>query len=143
MEHACARVSFSIKLQAQRPATLLKKETLAHLFSCEICKNFQNIFFQNTLNDCVWIFQLTSSYLEAYLESICAYWSLCGTCYKCLFEFIKPLLILISGHNSFFVCRISSRFTSVLFNPFHATEFVLCVNKLISTTVNIKIATLL
>ena len=37
--------SFSIKLQAWLPATLLKKETLAQVFSCEFCEIFKNTFF--------------------------------------------------------------------------------------------------
>ena len=45
-ENTCARVSFSIKL---RPATLLKKETLAQVFSCEFCKISKNIFFTEHL----------------------------------------------------------------------------------------------
>ena len=35
---------FLIKLQAW-PATLLKKETLAHVFSCEFCEISKNTFF--------------------------------------------------------------------------------------------------
>ena len=30
-----------------RPATLLKKETLAQVFSCEFCEISKNIFLQN------------------------------------------------------------------------------------------------
>ena len=30
------------------PATLLKKETLAQVFSCEFCEIFKNIFFYRT-----------------------------------------------------------------------------------------------
>ena len=43
-ENTCARVSFLIKLQAWglRPATLLKKETLPLVFSCEFCEIFKN-----------------------------------------------------------------------------------------------------
>ena len=37
-ENTCARVSFSIKLQA-------KKETQAQVFSCEFCKISKNTFF--------------------------------------------------------------------------------------------------
>ena len=42
-EKTCARASLLIKLR-QRPATLLKKETLTQLFSCEFCKIFINTF---------------------------------------------------------------------------------------------------
>ena len=37
-----------MKLQA-RPATLLKKETLAQVFSCEFCEIFKNTFFTEHL----------------------------------------------------------------------------------------------
>ena len=45
-ENTCARVSFLIKLQALRPATLLK--TLAQVLSCEFCEIFKNNFFYRT-----------------------------------------------------------------------------------------------
>ena len=44
--NTCARVSFSIKF---RPATLIKKETLAQVFFCEFCENFKNTFFTDHL----------------------------------------------------------------------------------------------
>ena len=47
-ENTCARISFLIKLQDFRPATLLKKEALAQLFSCEFCEVFKNTFSQNS-----------------------------------------------------------------------------------------------
>ena len=37
----------SLFLNKKRPATLLKKETLAQVFSCEFCKIFENNFLQN------------------------------------------------------------------------------------------------
>ena len=46
-ENTCARVSVSIKLQAERPATLLKKK-LAQVFSCEFCKIPKNTFSYKT-----------------------------------------------------------------------------------------------
>ena len=39
-ENTCARVSFLIKLQASA-CNLIKKETLAQVFSCEFCKIFK------------------------------------------------------------------------------------------------------
>ena len=42
-ENTCARVSFSIELQAE-PATLLKKESLPQVFSCEYCEISKNTF---------------------------------------------------------------------------------------------------
>ena len=49
-ENTCVSVSFLIKLQAWDlgPATLLKKETLAQVFSCEICEISKNTFFHRT-----------------------------------------------------------------------------------------------
>ena len=41
-ENTCARVSFLIKLQTLRLATLLKKETLAQVFSCKYCEISKN-----------------------------------------------------------------------------------------------------
>ena len=37
-----------ISQQGLRAATLLKKETPRLVFSCEICKNFKNIYFHKT-----------------------------------------------------------------------------------------------
>ena len=42
-ENTCARVSFLIKL-----LSLLKKETLAQMLSCEVCKIFKNTFSYRT-----------------------------------------------------------------------------------------------
>ena len=47
-EYTCARVSLLIKLQAS-PATLLKKETQAQLFSCEFCEISKNTLFTEQL----------------------------------------------------------------------------------------------
>ena len=47
-ENICSWVSFLIKLQGLRPATLLKKETLAQLFSCEFCEISNNTFSYRT-----------------------------------------------------------------------------------------------
>ena len=43
-EKTCARVSFSIKLQAQA-CNYIKKESLAQVFPCEICEISKNTFF--------------------------------------------------------------------------------------------------
>ena len=45
-ENTCARDFFLIKLQAS--ATLIKKQTLAQVFSCEFCEIFENTFFYRT-----------------------------------------------------------------------------------------------
>ena len=48
-ENACARVSFLIKLQASASAcNFIKKETLAHVFSCEFCEISKNTFSYRT-----------------------------------------------------------------------------------------------
>ena len=44
-ENNCARVSFFNKTAGLRPATLLKKETLAQVFSRKFCEIFKNTFF--------------------------------------------------------------------------------------------------
>ena len=47
-KHLCQDLFFN-KVASLRPATLLKKGTLAHVFLCEFCKIFKNTFFlQNT-----------------------------------------------------------------------------------------------
>ena len=46
-ENTCARVSFLIKMQAYA-CNFIKKETLAQVFSCEICEISKNIFFHRT-----------------------------------------------------------------------------------------------
>ena len=45
----CASLFFLTQsCRPQRGATLLKKETLAQLLSCEFCETFQNTFFNRT-----------------------------------------------------------------------------------------------
>ena len=46
-ENTCPKVSVLIKLQAERPATLLKKR-LPQVFSCEFCKIPKNTFSYKT-----------------------------------------------------------------------------------------------
>ena len=46
-ESTCARVSFSIKFQAEA-CNFIQKETLAQLFSCEFCKISKNSFSYRT-----------------------------------------------------------------------------------------------
>ena len=48
-EYTCTRVSFLIMLQAEvETCNLIKKETLAHVVSCELCKVFKNTFSYRT-----------------------------------------------------------------------------------------------
>ena len=47
-ENTCARVPFLIKLQAE-VCNFIKKETLAQMFSCEICEISKNTFFIENL----------------------------------------------------------------------------------------------
>ena len=62
-ENTCARVSFFNKA-AGRAATLLKKETLAQVFSCDFCEISKNIFFTEHI-------RVTASYLSSrFLMSI-------------------------------------------------------------------------
>ena len=46
-KHLCQSLFFN-KVAGLRPATLLKKETLAQVFSCEFCEISKNTFFQRT-----------------------------------------------------------------------------------------------
>ena len=46
--HLCESLFFN-HVAVLRPATLLKKETLAQVFSCEFCENSYNTFFHKTL----------------------------------------------------------------------------------------------
>ena len=46
MENTCTRASFLIKLQAS-VLQLIKKETLAQMFSCEFFEIFKNTLLQN------------------------------------------------------------------------------------------------
>ena len=50
-KNTCARDAFLIKLQILllRPATLLKKESLAQVFFCEFCEISKNTFFTEHL----------------------------------------------------------------------------------------------
>ena len=43
-KHLCQSLFFN-KVAGLRPSTLLKKEALAQVFSCEFCKIFKNTFF--------------------------------------------------------------------------------------------------
>ena len=57
-----ARVSFLIKLQAEA-CNFIKKETLAQVFSCELCETSKNTFFIEHLR---WILLfLEKSYLNS------------------------------------------------------------------------------
>ena len=48
-ENTCTRVSFLIMLQAEvETCNLIKKETLAQVVSCELCKVFKNTFSYRT-----------------------------------------------------------------------------------------------
>ena len=47
-ENTCASLFFN-KVTGLRFATLLKKETLAQVFSCEFCEIFKNAFFAKHL----------------------------------------------------------------------------------------------
>ena len=47
-ENTCARVFFFDKVASLRPATLLKTETLAQVFSCEFCQISKNTFSYRT-----------------------------------------------------------------------------------------------
>ena len=47
-ENTCVRVFFFDKVASLRPATLLKKETLAQVFSCEFCEISKNTFSYRT-----------------------------------------------------------------------------------------------
>ena len=47
-ENTCVRASFFNKVASLRPATLLKKETLEHVFSCKFCEIFKNTIFYRT-----------------------------------------------------------------------------------------------
>ena len=46
-KHLCQSFFFN-KVVSLRPVTLLKKVTLAQVFSCEFCEIFKNIFFYRT-----------------------------------------------------------------------------------------------
>ena len=46
-KHLCQSFFFN-KVVALRPVTLLKKETLVQVFSCEFCEVSRNTFFTNT-----------------------------------------------------------------------------------------------
>ena len=46
-KNTCARTSFN-KVAGFRPATLLKKETLAQMFFCEFCEISKNTFLYRT-----------------------------------------------------------------------------------------------
>ena len=49
-KHLCQSLFFN-KVAGLRPATLLKKETLAQVFSCELCEVSKNTFFYRTPPD--------------------------------------------------------------------------------------------
>ena len=51
-ESTCDRASFLIKLQA---CNFIEKEILAHVFSYEFLRNFEeHLFLQNTSGGCFW-----------------------------------------------------------------------------------------
>ena len=44
MQNTCARASFLIKLQVEACSFIIKKETLAQVFSCEFCEIYKSNF---------------------------------------------------------------------------------------------------
>ena len=70
-ENTCARVSFLIKLQVLA-CNLIKKETLAQVFSCEFCKMFKNNFFLRTPPWLLLSFSV-SVYCQKGFFNFCAY----------------------------------------------------------------------
>ena len=48
LERVSDKIWIFIRKSNFRPATLLKKETLAQMFSCEFCEISKNTFLQNT-----------------------------------------------------------------------------------------------
>ena len=62
-KHLCWSLFFT-KLQAFRPAALLKK-TPTLVFSCEIWEILKNTYFEEHLNDCFCVL-ITSSYIDFY-----------------------------------------------------------------------------
>ena len=82
-ENTCPRVSFLIKLQAPP-----KKETLAQLFSCEICEITKNTFFTEYL----WWLLLCSVGIELVTSTKLAYQvqSTSSWSYMAIFRFASP-----------------------------------------------------
>ena len=68
LENTFIRVYFLIKLQAYN---FIKKETLAQVFSCELCENPKNTFFTGQfwwLNSCQIAFLSHSGYLAMFFD---------------------------------------------------------------------------
>ena len=68
LENTFVRVYFLIKLQAYN---FIKKETLAQVFSCELCENPKNTFFTGQfwwLNSCQIAFLSHSGYLAMFFD---------------------------------------------------------------------------
>ena len=58
---------FLIKLQAFRAATLLKKKTPTHVFSCKYCENFKNAYLEGrTSANCYFCLLLKVDYFAIY-----------------------------------------------------------------------------
>ena len=88
-KHLCQSL-FLNKVAGLRPATLLKKRTLAQVFSCEFCENFKNTFLQNTYGRMLLIicmmFQFFISMYDINLQNgECA-----SACYFLQFFVIEP-----------------------------------------------------
>ena len=107
-ENTCTRASILRKLQASA-CNFIKKETLAHVFSCKFCKIFRNTFFTEHLwtNNSIPL-PFTMRYEEQGITEMYLGWS-AGE-YLLLFFLAcsgKPFKILLN--QSFII-----RFTSVL-----------------------------
>ena len=50
-KHLCQSL-FLNKVAGSRPATFIKKESLAQVFSCEFCKIFKKPFYRTPTDDC-------------------------------------------------------------------------------------------
>ena len=68
-ESTCARVSLLIKLQPTA-CNFIKKETLAQVFSCEVCEIFKNIF----LTEHLWTTASESLTKVIYIVIFVNYW---------------------------------------------------------------------
>ena len=96
-ENNGARVSFSIKLKAW-VCNFIKKETLAQVVSCEICKSFSFLFLQSTFSQISRpvVASVKNSFLDGILAILLQYF----WCFKCAFLGVFSFCFSIISANS-------------------------------------------
>ena len=127
-ENTCARVSFFNKVSGLRPATLLKKETLTQVFSCEFCQiSKKNLFYRTPLDDCFYPCKArlkACNFIKKRLQHRCFYVKFAKFLRKPMLQNIWERLLLINGLLYFHAFHYSEYWVSLLIKLHAFKDFV-------------------